>query len=289
MDKSSKDNRFGLTNMFRAKKMTVILAAVAVMLLLLLIMMLILFPDGRDAPAAMAPSESVPSTGAPAAIDPATGTESPTDPIPTVAPVQGEVDQEMLPHMAQWYAKNADVIGYLRIPDTKIDNVVMYTPEDGTKYLYRSIEGKFRAAGELLMDARCEVDPESTVLMIHGHNMLNGTMFKDLLNYSVKGYWKNHSVIYYSSLYEERTYEVFAAFFDRVYDVDEDVFKFYQFINPQTEEEYNEGIAYFKRISEFDSGITPEFGDRLLMLVTCEYSTPNGRFVVVAREVTEEE
>ena len=285
MKKASKRGR-DVACFLNSKKLTTVLSLVAIALVILLILVIILIPSDVE------PGITVPIPTKPAApVISATAADPTEETGPTLPPVEvivGDVEQEMLPHMANWYSKNAEVIGYLRVPDTKIDNVVMYTPDDSTKYLYHNIEGKFRAGGELLLDIRCNVDPESPVLMIHGHNMMNGTKFKDLLNYTVKDYWKDHSTVYYTTLYEEREYEVFAAFFDKVYDVDSDVFKFYEFINPQTEEEYNEGIAYFKKLSEFDSGITPEFGQRLLMLVTCEYSTPNGRFVVVAREVPAE-
>lgn len=276
-----------MTGLLNSKKLTAVLGVVAVLLVAVLILMLTLLPSD-DQPNTVVQTPTEPERVEIMYTEP-DFTEEPKVTLPPVEIIVGNVEQEMLPHMAQWYGQNADVIGYLCIPDTRIDNVVMYTPEDSTKYLYHNIEGKFRAGGELLLDTRCNIDPESPVMMIHGHNMINGTKFKDLLNYSMSNYWKTHGTIYYTTLYEEREYEVFAAFFDEVYDSDEDVFKFYEFINPQTEEEYNEGIEYFKKHSEFDSGITPEFGERLLMLVTCEYSTPNGRFVVVGREITENE
>lgn len=35
----------------------------------------------------------------------------------------------------------------------------------------------------------------------------------------------------------------------------------------------------------YDTGVTAEYGDQLLTLSTCEYTYPNGRFVVVAKKV----
>ena len=37
----------------------------------------------------------------------------------------------------------------------------------------------------------------------------------------------------------------------------------------------------------YETGVTPEYGDELITLSTCEYSTDNGRIVVVARKVTD--
>ena len=38
----------------------------------------------------------------------------------------------------------------------------------------------------------------------------------------------------------------------------------------------------------YDTGITAEYGDELLTLSTCEYSHANGRFVVLAKRLTED-
>lgn len=35
----------------------------------------------------------------------------------------------------------------------------------------------------------------------------------------------------------------------------------------------------------YDTGVAAEYGDQLLTLSTCEYTYPNGRFVVVAKKV----
>ena len=115
--------------------------------------------------------------------------------------------------------------------------------------------------------------------------MKNGTMFKTLVLYEKEKYWKEHPQIMFTTLYEERTYEVIAAFFDRVYYSYEDVFKFYRFIDAEDEAQFADAIANYKEKALYDTGVTAEYGDKLLTLVTCSYHTNNGRFVVVAREV----
>ena len=41
-------------------------------------------------------------------------------------------------------------------------------------------------------------------------------------------------------------------------------------------------IQVIKDLSFYDTGITPEYGDKIICLSTCEYTLNNGRFVVVA-------
>ena len=42
-----------------------------------------------------------------------------------------------------------------------------------------------------------------------------------------------------------------------------------------------------KKLSLYETGITAEYGDKLLTLSTCEYSRTNGRLVVVAKLINE--
>ena len=195
--------------------------------------------------------------------------------------------REMLPEMAELYAENPDIIGWVKIEGTNVDYPVMYTPNDEEKYLYRGFDGKYNAEGLPFLDKDCSMSPESTNLIIYGHNMLGGTMFQNLMKYEDEEYWKEHPVIEVKTLYETRTYEIIGAFRDRVYYTYEDCFKFYQFIDPQTEEEFDEAISYFVENTPYDMGVEAEFGDNLITLVTCAYHHQFGRYVVVAREISE--
>ena len=67
----------------------------------------------------------------------------------------------------------------------------------------------------------------------------------------------------------------------------ENVFKFYQFIDAENEEDFDYAIEQFKKKSLYDTGVTAEYGDNLVTLVTCAYHVNNGRFVVVGREINE--
>lgn len=100
---------------------------------------------------------------------------------------------------------------------------------------------------------------------------------------------KEHPTIRYSTLYEEEEYEIAAVFLSKIYKKSEtDVFKFYQFYDAQTEAEFDEFVRSVKELELYETGVTPEYGDELITLTTCEYSQENGRMVVVARKVEKE-
>lgn len=60
---------------------------------------------------------------------------------------------------------------------------------------------------------------------------------------------------------------------------------YYDFVDAEDENDFNAYIAKCKELALYDTGVTAEYGDRLITLSTCEYSAPNGRLVVVAKKV----
>lgn len=193
-------------------------------------------------------------------------------------------EREYLPALQEKREENEDTVGWITIEGTKIDYPVMYTPQDPEKYLHLGFDQKYSFAGLPFIDANCSLDPESDNLIIYAHNMLDGSMFRSLMKYEQKSYWQQHPTVKLDLWDEEREYEVLAAFRDRVYYKTENCFKFYKFIDAESEDSYREAIDYYKTHACYDTGVTAQPGDRLITLVTCAYHTDNGRFVVVARE-----
>ncbi len=111
-----------------------------------------------------------------------------------------------------------------------------------------------------------------------------GEMFNDLLKYENQAFWQQHPVIRLDTLYEEREYEIIAAFYDCVHYKYEDVFRYYYFTDG-TQAQFEEAVAYYKEHSCYKTGLSAEYGDQLLALSTCSYHTEDGRFVVVGRLV----
>lgn len=260
-------------------KLVIVLSIIAGLLVILNIVMLLLLPRQQETtpPTETMPPETTMPTEA--------VTETTTVPATTI-PV--ETEPVMLERFVEYYEENPDIAGWITIEGTKLDNPVMYVQGDNEKYLYKNFDGFFSAAGLPYIKGSCSMDPESDNLIIYGHNMLDGAMFGDLEMYADEKYWQEHPIIQFSTLYEAREYEIVAAIYDRLYYNYEETFKFYEFIDARDEAHFNEAITYFKENSEYDTGVTAEYGDNLITLVTCSYHCQNGRFVVVARQIVEE-
>ena len=66
---------------------------------------------------------------------------------------------------------------------------------------------------------------------------------------------------------------------------DEITFKYYQFIDAASQQEFDSNMRAMAEMSLYDTGVEAVFGDRLLTLSTCDYEETNGRFVVVAKRI----
>lgn len=183
------------------------------------------------------------------------------------------------------FAANEDIAAWLMIPDTTIDYPVMWTPRDENYYLYRDVDGNDDKNGSLILDTDSCLNPLTTNLIIHGHNMRSGAMFGNLTDYESQDYCENHKRIILYTEECQRNYEVIAVFRSQVYKKKDTVFKYYKFFQADTQEEFDDFYQNIKELSLYDTGVTAEFGDRFITLSTCVYHVEQGRFVVVAKEV----
>lgn len=182
------------------------------------------------------------------------------------------------------YEKNKKLIGWLKIDDTIIDYPVMQT-SDNEYYLEHNFNQEYDKNGSLFLDCDCNVYPRSTNLIIYGHHMKSGKMFGQLQKYAKESYGEKHSIIQFDSIYEKAEYQVMYVFRSQVYNEDDLVFKYYQFINANSEEEFNSYMKEMEAMSLYDTGVTASYGDSLLTLSTCDHSQTDGRFVVVAKRI----
>ena len=179
---------------------------------------------------------------------------------------------------------NKDLIGWLKIADINIDYPVMQT-NDNTYYLEHNFDNKYDKNGCLFLDYQCDVINRNTNLIIYGHNMQSGKMFGSLSKYSSEEYYKEHPRFEFDTIYEKGAYEIVYVFRSKIYNEDAVVFKYYQFLDVQSEKEFNSNMTEMAKISLYNTGITPQYGDELLTLSTCDYQEDHGRFVIVARKI----
>lgn len=200
---------------------------------------------------------------------------------------------EVLPEYKNLLNVNKKLIGWLKIDD--IDNEkpfinypVMQT-SDNEYYLTHNLEQEYDKNGSIFMDKDCDVLKPSTNFILYGHRMQSGAMFGKLSKYEDEKFLKKHQYIEFDTIYEKGLYQVMYVFRSTILNSDDVSFKYYQFIDANSSMEFDSNMDEMKAISLVDTGVTAEYGDRLLTLSTCDYYETNGRFVVVAKKVTAKE
>lgn len=206
-----------------------------------------------------------------------------TEGVTNASPVN---EEGILLEYEQLYQLNSDMVGWVSIEDTRIDYPVMQLKEDGEFYIDHNFRKEKSKSGVVFVDERINIGSGDVIIM-YGHNMRSGTMFADLLEYADEEFYESHPVIQFDTLYEKGMYEVVAVFYTEAYpDEDTTHFNFYHYTDLSNETIFNQ---YKKNVEELSLFPCKEFtqSDELITLVTCSYHSGDGRFVVVAKKLEE--
>ena len=193
---------------------------------------------------------------------------------------------------------NDDYIGWIRGCGGEIDYPVVMG-DDNEFYLKHDFYGEKSGSGCIF--AECDtVSPfDGPVTVLYGHNMRDGSMFHELLKYKDQDYLKENPSFTIRHNGEDEEFEIFSVFVRDYEDI--------PFIEGDEAD-----AAYIKRLetlSLYDTGVggitDTDMGDtagaddagahetvgvsvgsagmddcRIVMLITCEYSSYDGRMVV---------
>ncbi len=191
---------------------------------------------------------------------------------------------KILRRYSEIYPQNTDMVGWMTIPGTEVNYPVMHTPEDPEYYLHRNFKKEETKAGCLFIQSTCDVFVPSDNVTVYGHNMRDGSMFRVLEQYKEKSFWEEHKTITFDTIYEHHTYEIMAVF--RTTATVGKGFAYHAFDFAADEQAFKNFVQKCHNRELYETGITAEYGDKLITLSTCEYSQTNGRLVVVAKRVS---
>lgn len=181
--------------------------------------------------------------------------------------------------------ENDEVIGWVQIEDTLIDYPILQA-SDNNYYLRRNYKKEKSRYGSIFTKNECSIYDNNSNLILYGHNMKDHQMFNNLLKYEDIDFYNNHKTIKISTDKEENEYIIMTVFKSRVFYQDEtDVFRYYNYTKFENSDKYNEYIRNCKELQLYDTGVSAKYGEKLITLITCEYSQENGRLVVIAKKV----
>ena len=209
-------------------------------------------PDGRDG-AAQDPEQS----------------EEGTDGGPSEIPIDFAALQE----------RNPEVYAWITIPDTAIDYPVLQSGTDNGYYLTHTIDGTQSPEGSIYTEDYNSKDFEDPNTVIYGHDMKNGSMFQNLLNYQDRNYFDSHREVIIYTPDAIRRYRIFAAY---LYD-DRHLMQSFDFGDPQVYRAYLNMIFSIRNMNScIDTETEVETEDRILTLSTCYGLRDDVRYLVQA-------
>lgn len=186
---------------------------------------------------------------------------------------------------------NKDVKGWITIPDSDIDYVVLQSSQnDPEYYLNHNMFYKEDKAGSLFLDIKSSVEDQSKNIVIHGHNMTStDNMFHRLLEYKTLDYYKERPVFQFDSIYEPGQWKIFSIFITNGSSKKEELFD-YTRSDFRNDSDFLNFIYQLRIRSLFNiDTIDVNEDDTIITLSTCSYEVKDYRTVIVARKLRDGE
>ena len=219
--------------------------------------------------------------------------EPETTPVLTVTPKPEQavkrtkfhqVGGDALPEMEALYQENRDLIGWLRMEGI-LDLPVVY--RDNEYYLTRDFYKNKSASGTLFLDENHPFRENAQNLLLHGHNMKDGTMFGRLVQYETNlQFLKNNPFIQYSTLWKKEQYVIFAVLKVSLDVNSPNFFNYYMYPTFGSDEQFERYVRALQNRSVFSIPVSVQPSDALLTLSTC---LNEDRLVIVARRLRDGE
>jgi len=184
-------------------------------------------------------------------------------------PYKSPIDFEKLSEI------NPDIKGWIRIPDTGIDYPIVQG-SDNHVYLHKSFSGEEADAGCIFLDFESQGNLRGYNNILYGHNMKNGTMFRDVARYKDEDYFKEHQ--YFEIYTPEETIHLKAV---SCYYIQDDP----EVRRTEFHSKADFGTFVIRMLEPCPYAYMPQMPIRnLYTLVTCSYESEDARTVLFAVE-----
>lgn len=175
---------------------------------------------------------------------------------------------------------NNDTIAWIMIPELAY-YPIMYN-NSNQFYLSHNNFKKFYPPGAIFMN-RFSKGSFDNIALIHGHRMLNGTMFGSLGKYEDGNFFRNSKPIEVFDGKKIMYYKVYTVFLykDGV-----------QFVNQTKQKRGPERTKYFKKLASLsrakvEKDLNINYDADMLFLQTCDYDFDNARLIIGAYKLGE--
>ena len=171
---------------------------------------------------------------------------------------------------------NDEAKGYIKLDDTRIQYPIV-EHADNDFYLWRGVDKVKNGSGSIFVDYRTE-GLEGKMCVLYGHNMLVGSMFKQLMDYRNDSFCKKHGTFDIYVGHHHYIYYVFSVFSGK--DIDENIYQ-YGFKDDADFQNWIDRV-YAKSRYQFPVK-KPTVTDKIIMCSTCVDDYGNRQLVCMYR------
>lgn len=164
------------------------------------------------------------------------------------------------------YQENEDIYAWIYIPGTNIDYPVVQHPTDNEYYVNHNLDGTEGLPATIMTqnyNTKTFLDANT---LVYGHNMKNGTMFRNLHEFEDKEFFKENLYVY---IYLPETVYVYEIFAEYTWG-NELITVSYDFSTEEGISAYLDKImTYMKKDGQYREGISLSAKNHLLTMSTC--------------------
>lgn len=183
---------------------------------------------------------------------------------------------------------NADIKGWIHVPNTKIDYPVLQSAQDPEYYLYRDYNKNYSKYGSIFIDSSCDLSDKQGNIILHGHHMRDGKMFANLKKFTSLDFYKSSPVVTFDTLEGTGKWKIISVFKTNTLRKHGPVFNYLR-SDFSNKSDFLNYIYQVRMRSLINCPVDINDSDTLLTLSTCSYEFKEFRTVVVARKVREGE
>lgn len=181
---------------------------------------------------------------------------------------------------------NPDIVGWIKIPNTIIDLPVLQADKKNPEfYLNHDYNRKYAFFGSIFADCNTPVaGGQSRSVILYGHSLNSGRMFTQLNQYKSLDFYKTTPVFTFDTVDGQYQWKIISVFLTNTLPEQGEPFNYLR-TDFKNDSDYLNFVYQLRIRSLYNTGVSFNADDKLLLLSTCSYEFTDFREVVAARRV----
>jgi len=218
--------------------------------------------------------------------EPSVGTQSAASQAPAAsAPPERDAQGRLIKFLALQKV-NPAIVGWIKVPNTIIDLPALQADaKDPEFYLSHDYNKNPSKYGSIFIDSHSSVEPgKSRSILLYGHALLSGRMFTELNKYKTFDFYKTTPVFTFDTIDSQSQWKVISVLLTNTLP-DQGVPFNYLKTDFKSDSDFLNFVYQLRIRSLYNTGVSFNKDDQIVLLSTCSYEFTDFREVVVARKV----